>query len=210
VLILDVARFKYPPHWVSLEALFEAMQPHDPSTAAPRGYLLLSAAAARPAALLTLSRRRACCGAERDAWLRFMSDTGGALAAALSAPQPGSQDALGAAVGRLLAAVDAMPAFEMVLELYGAAKCGAAQAAREAVLSGVRSSPLWAALVTAGMAEDRAVLFALLLMASGPEAREGAAEEVRQALEARGAEVSAEVAHLRSQLLALRDIGSSA
>jgi hypothetical protein len=26
VLILDVARFKYPPHWVPLEVLYEAMQ----------------------------------------------------------------------------------------------------------------------------------------------------------------------------------------
>jgi glutathione gamma-glutamylcysteinyltransferase len=32
VLIMDVARFKYPPHWVSLSLLFEAMQQIDIET----------------------------------------------------------------------------------------------------------------------------------------------------------------------------------
>lgn len=32
VLILDVARFKYPPHWVSLSLLFEAMTELDKET----------------------------------------------------------------------------------------------------------------------------------------------------------------------------------
>jgi glutathione gamma-glutamylcysteinyltransferase len=41
VLILDVARFKYPPHWVSVNALFEAMLPLDPNTQQSRGYFLL-------------------------------------------------------------------------------------------------------------------------------------------------------------------------
>lgn len=41
VLILDVARFKYPPHWVSLEALFRALLPHDPETGRSRGFMQL-------------------------------------------------------------------------------------------------------------------------------------------------------------------------
>ena len=32
VLILDTARFKYPPHWVSLRLIWEAMLAHDKST----------------------------------------------------------------------------------------------------------------------------------------------------------------------------------
>ena len=32
VLILDVARFKYPPHWVKTETLFKAMLRHDSVT----------------------------------------------------------------------------------------------------------------------------------------------------------------------------------
>lgn len=39
---MDVARFKYPPHWVSLSVLWEAMLHLDPTTQRPRGYLLLS------------------------------------------------------------------------------------------------------------------------------------------------------------------------
>ena len=42
VLIMDVARFKYPPHWVPLILLYEAMQLIDPDSKRPRGYLLVS------------------------------------------------------------------------------------------------------------------------------------------------------------------------
>jgi hypothetical protein len=42
VLILDVARFKYPPHWVSLESLCKSMQEHDSVTKKPRGWMLLN------------------------------------------------------------------------------------------------------------------------------------------------------------------------
>ena len=40
-LVLDVARFKYPPHWVSAERLFGAMKPVDPVTGRPRGWMVL-------------------------------------------------------------------------------------------------------------------------------------------------------------------------
>jgi glutathione gamma-glutamylcysteinyltransferase len=40
-LILDVARFKYPPHWVSVERLWRAMQPVDPATGRARGWMVL-------------------------------------------------------------------------------------------------------------------------------------------------------------------------
>ena len=43
VLIMDVARFKYPPHWVPLGSLYQAMQRVDPETGKCRGYMLLSA-----------------------------------------------------------------------------------------------------------------------------------------------------------------------
>lgn len=45
VLILDVARFKYPPHWVSAEQLWRAMQPLDPATGKSRGWLNLTSLA---------------------------------------------------------------------------------------------------------------------------------------------------------------------
>jgi hypothetical protein len=42
-LIFDVARFKYPPHWVPVTLLFESLQTIDAETKKSRGYLLLSA-----------------------------------------------------------------------------------------------------------------------------------------------------------------------
>ena len=42
VLILDVARFKYPPHWVPVKELYAAMSHHDRETGKPRGAMLLS------------------------------------------------------------------------------------------------------------------------------------------------------------------------
>jgi glutathione gamma-glutamylcysteinyltransferase len=43
VLVLDVARFKYAPYWVSLSQLYEAMKPLDEATAQPRGWFILKA-----------------------------------------------------------------------------------------------------------------------------------------------------------------------
>src|SRR5882724_13623028 len=40
-LVLDVARFKYPPHWVSAEHLWRAMEPIDPATGQERGWLVM-------------------------------------------------------------------------------------------------------------------------------------------------------------------------
>ncbi|MFO0618946.1 MAG: phytochelatin synthase family protein [Polyangiaceae bacterium] len=40
-LLLDVARFKYPPHWVSVEQLFAAMATVDEATGKPRGWVTL-------------------------------------------------------------------------------------------------------------------------------------------------------------------------
>lgn len=45
VLILDVARFKYPPYWVPVEDLFKAMVPVDYCTGKSRGFFVLSQAA---------------------------------------------------------------------------------------------------------------------------------------------------------------------
>jgi glutathione gamma-glutamylcysteinyltransferase len=41
VLVLDTARFKYPPHWMPVDLLFRAMQEADPATGQPRGWLVL-------------------------------------------------------------------------------------------------------------------------------------------------------------------------
>jgi glutathione gamma-glutamylcysteinyltransferase len=41
VLVLDVARFKYPAHWVPATALWQAMRTQDPATGRQRGWLEL-------------------------------------------------------------------------------------------------------------------------------------------------------------------------
>lgn len=54
-LILDVARFKYPPHWVPLPLLWEAMNTVDEATGLHRGFMLVSKLHRAPALLYTLS-----------------------------------------------------------------------------------------------------------------------------------------------------------
>eukprot|EP00467_Chlorarachnion_reptans_P022901 CAMPEP_0114510510 /NCGR_PEP_ID=MMETSP0109-20121206/13837_1 /TAXON_ID=29199 /ORGANISM="Chlorarachnion reptans, Strain CCCM449" /LENGTH=567 /DNA_ID=CAMNT_0001689845 /DNA_START=80 /DNA_END=1783 /DNA_ORIENTATION=- len=44
VLIMDTARFKYPPHWVPLKLLVKAMQKEVEDSGKPRGYMRLSRA----------------------------------------------------------------------------------------------------------------------------------------------------------------------
>lgn len=43
-LVLDVARFKYPPYWVRIDALHEAMRVPDPATGRARGYCIITRA----------------------------------------------------------------------------------------------------------------------------------------------------------------------
>lgn len=40
-LVLDVARFKYPPYWVKVEELYQAMKGIDAETGKPRGYSII-------------------------------------------------------------------------------------------------------------------------------------------------------------------------
>lgn len=58
VLILDVARFKYPPHWIPAERLWQAMHAIDTATGRSRGWLAL-----RPTSQHALPHDRAagCC-----------------------------------------------------------------------------------------------------------------------------------------------------
>lgn len=54
VLILDTARFKYPPHWVPLPMLYQAMEYVDPTTQSPRGFLKVTAAPVLQSVLFAL------------------------------------------------------------------------------------------------------------------------------------------------------------
>uniref|UniRef100_A0A158P7B6 glutathione gamma-glutamylcysteinyltransferase n=1 Tax=Angiostrongylus cantonensis TaxID=6313 RepID=A0A158P7B6_ANGCA len=61
VLIMDVARFKYPPHWVQLDHLQKAMCSIDPSTKRTRGYAKLQLRQnSRPLVAFSLKANLSC------------------------------------------------------------------------------------------------------------------------------------------------------
>lgn len=57
-LLLDVARYKYPPHWVTAEALHRAMRAGDLVSGKSRGFLTVSAAPLPPGTRFTANVRR--------------------------------------------------------------------------------------------------------------------------------------------------------
>lgn len=70
VLLLDVARFKYPSHWISVELLWKSMSTIDNSTGKTRGFYLLS----RWANDSSLSCRETCCTSTTDSSLIVIDD----------------------------------------------------------------------------------------------------------------------------------------
>jgi glutathione gamma-glutamylcysteinyltransferase len=80
-LILDVARFKYPPHWVSSEQLWRAMEPVDAATGRSRGWLIMRRRAHSTALGFSVS----CVGASWDGVARRLTEVLADLASASSA-----------------------------------------------------------------------------------------------------------------------------
>jgi glutathione gamma-glutamylcysteinyltransferase len=78
VLVLDVARFKYPPHWVALPRLAAAMRTVDPTTGRSRGWLELR----RREGALGVGLSLTCAGCS---W----PEVGRRLRVALTTPWPG-------------------------------------------------------------------------------------------------------------------------
>jgi glutathione gamma-glutamylcysteinyltransferase len=68
-LVLDVARFKYPPHWISAERLWQAMHAIDPTTGRSRGWLVLQRRARGVSLGFTLS----CEGEDLKGFARRLS-----------------------------------------------------------------------------------------------------------------------------------------
>jgi glutathione gamma-glutamylcysteinyltransferase len=62
VLVLDVARFKYPPYWVSVKDLYEAMTLLDQATQQSRGWFVLQ----KPSTSTRRRRRTAAAGQQHD------------------------------------------------------------------------------------------------------------------------------------------------
>jgi glutathione gamma-glutamylcysteinyltransferase len=92
VLVLDVARFKYPPHWVPLARMVAAMHTTDPDNGRMRGWVSLRRRESGHAVMLSL----ACAGAS---W----AEVGRRLRETLTAPWPedASLAAIAASLGPL-------------------------------------------------------------------------------------------------------------
>jgi glutathione gamma-glutamylcysteinyltransferase len=185
---VDVARFKYPPHWISGERLWRAMRAVDPTTGKTRGWMELRARDAGTSPGFTLL----CAGNDLQGLARQLVATAGEvgpetelaelalalapLASYLGMREPGSaahRDALAAT----LAAVRALAAFPHVLAAVGPERA-------EAVM----------------------ILFLLL---SDQLAAARRPELARFASEARADQkLEAELSSLRAQLAALQDVAS--
>lgn len=72
VLIMDVARFKYPPHWVPLKLLVKSMSLVDPITKLSRGYMLLERSPQHISAVLRVNTGR-------SQWRQFADSYRGTL-----------------------------------------------------------------------------------------------------------------------------------
>ena len=213
-LVLDVARFKYPPHWVPLPLLWAAMQPVDPATGRARGYMVLRRCASAFASVCTLA-------ADGDSFRAAAEELADALPQALADDRPATVD-------------DVVASF--MLRSTGALACGVAvRTGADDVVGHERLAALWRELqamplfgsvtrVLAGRGEvartvarapllrDRpGELLTLLLLACPPEvfARLPAPlrEEVLRVRDpgALPPAVRDEVGHLAQQMAALRD-----
>ncbi|KAI3424114.1 hypothetical protein D9Q98_009475 [Chlorella vulgaris] len=95
VLILDTARFKYPPHWVPLTMLHSAMAHIDPSTGRPRGFMRMGRHPRLDSVLFTLDVR----DAEWQQSTRYLEQQMPArILAAAAAPAATAIDVLAAAL----------------------------------------------------------------------------------------------------------------
>jgi len=74
-LVLDVARFKYPPYWVSVDELFESMRPIDPVTKESRGWSLWHRAGPWPTFLNAIDGNVTDEGALPAAWVPAFDET---------------------------------------------------------------------------------------------------------------------------------------
>ncbi len=183
-LVLDVARFKYPPHWVSAERLWRAMQPIDPATGRARGWLGMR----RRARSSALSFSVRCAG---QSWRGLSHSLTGVIAALGLSASP-------AALAR------AMLPLASHLE-FRAADIAAHQEALATVRAALRSSPVYPQIQDeVGVEHADAVI--LLLYA----AADHLTPSQRAWLGALNGSVTDELSNLQAQLAALLAVTSSA
>ena len=202
-LVLDVARFKYPPHWVPVGALHLAMQAKDRVTDRARGWISLRRSP-RPASLLFTAR---CVGEGGFAAI------GESLAALREAVARARKDDLETALRDIFAAARDIP----VIVEQRALALSEHTAAADALLAALRATPihrLVAATVPPSWPAEAATLLALALPTDLwtplPEPLRAAWLALLDG-QALPAEVRAESEHLRRQLADLCEltVGSS-
>ncbi|MDP2313723.1 MAG: phytochelatin synthase family protein [Pseudomonadota bacterium] len=181
-LVLDVARFKYPPFWVPVSRLHAAMVAPDRETGRSRGWVVLD----RDGTWDTQVFRIAC---ETPGWQTVVDDVRARLPRVLAEVRPGN-----------VAALMQMLAASIPVELQALVE--PRQGAPVEILADLRASPLAAAVPMGDVA--RLVLFAL----SAPDAAWGGLdprvrEELDQHRNALPVAARGEVDRLRAQLDAL-------
>ncbi len=183
VLVMDVARFKYPPHWVPARRLWSAMQSVDPSTNRPRGYLVVTRAHRDSGLAFSLG-----CGGES------LFETARRLSVVLlGAAQPEDVAIAARSMGELVARLD-------VRDVGSALH----QATVDRTRAELRALPLYAPVVAAvGAERAEAVALLLLVRGGGSLAPAGIAD-----VDPSGA-LATEVAGLRAQLGALAGLANS-
>ncbi|MBL9106290.1 MAG: phytochelatin synthase family protein [Myxococcales bacterium] len=197
VLVLDVARFKYPPHWVPLPALHAAMQPLDPATGRPRGYVALRRSD-RPASLLFTAR---CSDGGLEGFSAALAGLLADLAAAAPTDVPAALRVALAAAARLPLALE-----RRALALHEHA------AAAEALLADLRAAPVHAAAAAHAVPPWDPDAAALLLLALPDEVWSPLAADLRAALRALldpaglPAALRDECEHIRRQLADLTEL----
>ncbi|CAN5470866.1 hypothetical protein BH11MYX1_BH11MYX1_54900 [soil metagenome] len=186
-LVLDVARFKYPPHWISAERLWHAMEAIDPVTARSRGWIVLRRGRLGAGLGFSLS-----CGT--DSW-RGLSQRLAAAAGTL----PLDTDLAGLA--RSLAPLSS----HLVLR---ETTPGPSSAAIPTARAGLRKLAIYPSVVTT-VGPERADAVTVLMLAIGdllpPALRALIAASVREA--EHDDELVAEVRMLRAQIAALQAVG---
>lgn len=209
-LVLDVARFKYPPHWVRVTDLYEAMRPIDPATGRARGWVRIE----RGEGVRTLLFRF---GSPPRPWEEIIGAASRAIAQALAEGEPRDEAEL---AGRLLRALP--PSLIEVIEVQteGLARVLDEQHRTriDEVATAIRASAVYVharaalrALDTPWVERPYAAELATVLLLVLPDAwlpRAGAARDSLMAhrrADALAPALAAEIATLREQMQALRE-----
>lgn len=192
-LLLDVARFKYPPHWARIERLYQAMLPEDPASRRPRGWLRLRRRHTGTGALASL-----LCGHAgwRDVVAAFEEVLARWPAAGAAADEATSEAAA------LRAFVEELPRLRRFVE-WRAPSDDAHRAEVERMRRQLRDSPAGRALARH---TDDVELAALILLVLGPWLPAPAAMAALVAPSSLEPPLAAEIELVRRQLESLRQV----